>query len=312
MKPIMARITRPRAALTAFLIITAVLLAVSACGPAPGISDGAGTGDGPAGPDPGGAGGGSAPDPGDDGDDGGSREEPGDGEETGGGGDGTIMWSLLSEDELTEKAAAWIEEHKEETGIFQNIFGHETLILINWGLKPNTGYSVTVTGVQENDDGELTMDIVLSEPADGDVNLPAETYPRAIISVEPAGAYTINPTFSGAAFFENLTFQIDEPAAFAVIGDSFRLKGRGRIFEAVFTVYLEDGHLELIRESVTAESSDDAVFDPDGWWMEFDVILELEETPTSPNGVLSVWVDSAKDGSPEDRINIPVRFAHWE
>lgn len=305
MEPVTARSSMPRFVLIAIFVIAMMLVAAAGCGPAPDVSDGMGTGGDI---DDNGSG-----DPGD-----GSSEDPGDGDGIGddgdpdGGNDGSVRWTVLEDGDLSEKAAQWAEDYKEETGIFQDMFGDETLILVSWGMKPTSGYSLTVTDVEENEDGELLITVVLAEPSeeDGGAVLPVETYPRAIVSIAPAGAYTVNPTFEGAAFFQNGSFQIEEPSAFAVIDDALRLKGRARVFESTFSVYLEDGHLELLNEIVTAGWDPDS--DGDEGWAEFDVSLDLEAVPSSPNGFLAIWAESAKDGSKLDRINIPVRFAHWE
>lgn len=217
-----------------------------------------------------------------------------------------VEWRALDQDDLDEEIAAWIDTHKEEVGIFQEIFGDETVILVAWGKRYTPGYDVAVEALTEVEPGRLQLYVELTEPHEEDEGTAqVATYPNAAIAVSPAQYYELEPLFAGALFLQNTAFRIEEPAMFAEIGDTLRVKGTARVFEAQFQILLEDGHVILVDTPVMAEAGA-----PE--WGAFAVELPLAEVPTSPNGILMIYEASAKDGTPVNKLYIPVRFAHWE
>lgn len=218
---------------------------------------------------------------------------------------GNVEWRVLSQDDLDEEVAAWIDEHKEDVGIFQEIFGDETVIMIAWGEKDSAGYDVDVEALTEVEEGRLQIYVNLTEPGEDEDTAQAITHPYAVIAVTPALYYELEPLFAGALFLQNKAFRIEEPSMFAVIDDTLRVKGTARVFEAQFQVYLEDGHIIMVDMPVMADAGA-----PE--WGDFEVEVPLETVPTSPSGILMIYESSAKDGSPVNVLTIPVRFANWE
>ncbi|HLS89526.1 MAG TPA: Gmad2 immunoglobulin-like domain-containing protein [Sphingobacteriaceae bacterium] len=219
---------------------------------------------------------------------------------------GGLEWRILNQEDLTEEIAAWIDDRKEEVGIFQEIFDDETVILVSWGEKRTAGYAVAVEALAEVEPGRLQIYVELTEPdEEEDSTGQVVTYPYAVVAVTPALYYELEPLFAGALFLQNSAFRIEEPEMFAVIDDTLRVKGTARVFEAMFMVYLEDGHLVLAEMPVMADAGA-----PE--WGAFEVEVPLETVPTSPSGILMIYESSAKDGSPVNVLTIPVRFANWE
>lgn len=217
----------------------------------------------------------------------------------------SLSWEPLAEADLSDEIARWVEEHQGEIGVFQQIFGDRTVILVSWGERPTGGYAVEVLDVQPAGESALRLRVKLQEPAAGDVVTAAITYPRAVIAVTPSDVYALEPQFEGATFFKNEAFEILEPAPFVEVGERLRVRGKARVFEAMLMVRLEDGHDVLAEQPVMASAGA-----PE--WGDFDVELALSRRPTSPNGVLQVYESSAKDGSPIHVLTIPVRFADWD
>ena len=268
----------------AALVIAGALLLVG-CGGAPGGGSG-----GPSGSSPNTSEGGETTG------DGQGTEHPGTGQEGAG-------WEEATIDGLPDEVRSWVEEHQQQMGIFQEVFDGRTYVLVAWGEKPTGGYAVEVTDVTV--DGEtLHLAVALSEPASDATVTQALTYPHALVAVTPGRIYQIQPEFSGAIFLQNRSFRIELPEMFTAVDDRVRVKGQARVFEGAFQIYVEDGHNILAEQTMQVEGAPA--------WGAFDVELELRETPTSPNGVVTVLTHSPKDGSVLDPIHIPISFTSWQ
>lgn len=215
-----------------------------------------------------------------------------------------VDWEIPAIDQLPDEVAAWVEQQQAQTGIFQLTHDDRTYILIAWGEKPTGGYEVVVDDVQPLGEDALRLDITLTAPGEDAIVTQVLTYPIALVAVEPGTYYRLEPHFEGARFLENNSFRIDEPAMFAEVGDSVRVTGEARVFEGVFQISVEDGHVVLAHQVIQVEGAPA--------WAPFDVTLEFEETPTSPNGVVFVYTHSPRDGSVMDAIGVPISFTTWE
>lgn len=221
------------------------------------------------------------------------------------GADGSeVSWQVEPLETLSEQQAAWVEEHRSQLGIFQKVFGDRSLIMVSWGEKETGGYAVSVDAVRQLEDGRLELTVQLKEPDPDEMVTQAFTYPYALISVKAGEPYELKPRFEGAPFYQNKAFEIERPGPFVRVEDSLRVTGKARVFEGSFQMILEDGHRVLAEKVMQVEGAPA--------WSQFDVELLLEETPSSPNGTLLLYEESAKDGSEVNRIVIPVRFADWE
>lgn len=99
---------------------------------------------------------------------------------------------------------------------------------------------------------------------------------------------------------ENGAFRIFEPAPDTVVGKTLVVRGEARVFEAVLSYSLEDGHRVLAEGHVMASQGA-----PE--WGSFEIKINVDQV-TSPSGVLTIYEASAKDGSPIHVLNIPVKF----
>ncbi|WP_088042389.1 Gmad2 immunoglobulin-like domain-containing protein [Bacillus sp. EAC] len=87
------------------------------------------------------------------------------------------------------------------------------------------------------------------------------------------------------------------------VNNVFQVEGKASVFEAMFLYRLEDGHNVLAEGSVMADQGA-----PE--WGNFKFKINHKQA-SSPNGVLTIYVASAKDGSPEHELNIPVQFPNY-
>ncbi|RKD22719.1 hypothetical protein BEP19_10710 [Ammoniphilus oxalaticus] len=99
---------------------------------------------------------------------------------------------------------------------------------------------------------------------------------------------------------ENEAFRIYKPDSDTVIENRLIIKGEARVFEGTVQYYLEDGH-NILAEGFTQASAGG----PE--WGEFEVDVEIEQA-TSPNGMLILFEESAKDSSQLHKLVIPVKF----
>lgn len=98
---------------------------------------------------------------------------------------------------------------------------------------------------------------------------------------------------------ENDAFRLYTPRADEKLGPTFTVEGESRVFEAAFSWVLEDGH-NLLAEG--HEMTD--VGAPEWGRFKFDVSFEHA---SQPNMMLILYVSSAKDGSAEHQLVIPLK-----
>ncbi|MEE6449993.1 Gmad2 immunoglobulin-like domain-containing protein [Gottfriedia acidiceleris] len=82
------------------------------------------------------------------------------------------------------------------------------------------------------------------------------------------------------------------------------VEGKASVFEATFLYRIEDGHNVLAEGHTMADMGA-----PE--WGNFKLVINYNQ-PTSPNGVLTLYVASAKDGQPENVLNIPIQFPNYK
>lgn len=81
--------------------------------------------------------------------------------------------------------------------------------------------------------------------------------------------------------------------------DKFRVKGQGQIFEASFSWVVEDGHYELAEGFATTDAGA-----PE--WGNFDFTLDVPKKDTNSTLTLILYESSAKDGSRQHELLIPL------
>ncbi|MDI3269849.1 MAG: Gmad2 immunoglobulin-like domain-containing protein [Bacillota bacterium] len=218
-------------------------------------------------------------------------------------GEPDVAIQILNPQDVPQEAQDFVQSHQEETGIFQEVIGTSTYILVSWGSKPSSAYQLMVERAEPSPDG-LAIDVSLKEPSSDDVTLPVVSYPLALLQVTPAAYYSVDVSFSGGIFYENNSFKLEKPVPYEKVADAVHIKGQARVWEATFHVRVEDGHVVLLDQVLTAPEGAPA-------WSSFDVSLPLQMTPTSPYGTLFVFYYSPKDGEPTDQLMIPLQFTHW-
>lgn len=98
---------------------------------------------------------------------------------------------------------------------------------------------------------------------------------------------------------ENDAFRVYTPRPDEELGPVFPVEGEARVFEAAFSWHLEDGHTILDEGHVTAEEG------APGWGrFQFEVSYKHA---SQPNMMLVLYVHSAKDGSIEKQLIIPLK-----
>lgn len=81
---------------------------------------------------------------------------------------------------------------------------------------------------------------------------------------------------------------------------TFRVKGQGQIFEASFSWVVEDGHYELAEGFETTDAGA-----PE--WGNFDFTLAVPQKDTNSTLTLILFEISAKDGSRQHELPIPLQ-----
>lgn len=100
---------------------------------------------------------------------------------------------------------------------------------------------------------------------------------------------------------ENEAFKIMAPVPNQTIQGNFTLKGKARVFEATFQYKLEDDQHNILAEGfITADKGA-----PE--WGNFEVEISFKES-TSTNAILTIFEESAKDGSPQHELFIPLKI----
>ncbi|SDD55350.1 Protein of unknown function [Paenibacillus sp. UNCCL117] len=98
---------------------------------------------------------------------------------------------------------------------------------------------------------------------------------------------------------ENDAFRVFSPEPGTEAGPGFKVEGEARVFEAAFSWTLEDGH------HILAEGHETAKEGAPGWGrFSFDVSYEKA---SQPNMMLILFVHSAKDGSVQNQLIIPLK-----
>lgn len=227
----------------------------------------------------------------------------------------------------SQQVQEWVQSHRQEQGTWSLTADNKRYSLVTLGEKPTGGYSIKVARLLA-DAGQLIAITEIKAPAQGAMVTQALTYPLDLISL-PVDAKELSFAYqgdllalaaapkaeqpaepkpptkepdnkAGGPVAESSTFKVFAPEPGSVISSPVRVRGQARVFEATFTLELEDGHNILAEKVVTATDAGPA-------WGDFDVNLTFDK-PTSPNGMLLFVTYSAKDGSRKEELQVPVRF----
>jgi len=98
---------------------------------------------------------------------------------------------------------------------------------------------------------------------------------------------------------ENDAFRVYTPGPDEELANEFTVEGEARVFEAAFSWSLEDGHFVLAEGEALAEEGA-----PE--WGKFTIDVKFDHA-VQTNMVLVLYVKSAKDGSAEHTLAIPLK-----
>lgn len=222
---------------------------------------------------------------------------------------GQVSWERVTPGQYpAAEIGTWVEANRKYPGVYFFTYDRSTYILVAWGEKPTSGYVVEVRGVHpatgRGSKDRAQLEVNFRQPAPGTMTAQVITYPYDLIRV-PREIRKFDTRFTGDKVPDvpktlEPNIQVDTPVPGETIRTPLKIKGRARVFEGVVNVYLEDGH------NVLYEKSHQGVGAPEWWKM--DLSIDFAQ-PTSPHGMLQLYWASARDGSKQDVVMIPVRFA---
>lgn len=228
------------------------------------------------------------------------------GDQPGGGPGGTGPADLPAE------VQAWYEANHETQGTYRLNHGGKTYILVAWGEKPTGGYTVEITGFEEQRE-VMVAKVKLVAPGPNDMVTQALTYPAALV-VLPETQKLFAYEFEGAAWVQEAKdgdaaravplagteVFIELPAPGAAITNPAVIRGVARMYEATMMVTLEDGHVVLAEQLITLSDGGPA-------WGTFEIALSYDP-PTQAHGMLIFWHEDAADGRRIEDLGVPVKF----
>lgn len=95
-------------------------------------------------------------------------------------------------------------------------------------------------------------------------------------------------------------FSVRQPQPFDLVDNPVEVCGVGTGFEAVFEARVRDGNgTELDQKTINAGGT--------GIWGNFHVTLSTG-VPSTPQGTLEIYENSAKDGSEINKVIVPITF----
>ena len=210
----------------------------------------------------------------------------------------------LTQRDLPEAVASWVEARHGETGVHFMTYDRLTYILVALGERPTGGYAVTITKVARLDDQRARIYVDVRSPGPGDMVTQVITYPYDIGAVD--AAYTqfdikapgLDNTFASST---GPNIVVTAPANGAVLGSTVRVTGRARATEGVLYLRLTDANGGVLAEQVLTLPAGA----PD--WSTFDQTISFAR-PQISRGFLWVYTLSPRDGTLLDAAVVPVKF----
>lgn len=197
----------------------------------------------------------------------------------------------------------WVEVNRPYGHFHFFTFGAVRYLLVGRGESPDAAHGLEVKELTLDPDGTVHVRLRWTSPGSEAVTLPAVSYPVVLLATPAsAKAYDIAYEGEGAPPSPGLVepnIVVTRPAPGETLAGRVELQGRARAFEGTVQVSLEDGHHVLLQTTLQGVGAPE--------WMDLDASLEYDP-PTNDSGMLSVYVLSARDGSKQDVVMIPVRF----
>lgn len=197
-------------------------------------------------------------------------------------------------------------------------------VLITRGEQPTGGYEAKVEKVTQSvsdQKGFATVRLMYTDPKPGQVVSQGVTYPLALVKLdsgkkpdemtfiiqrEKPGTRTTEGNSSASNKSKEqqeektVNIIVDQPKPQATVISPFLVSGRARVFEATFQVHLVDEEGKTIsRKTVMASAGA-----PE--WGKFTTSIQYTAPAAPRKATLQVYTLSAKDGSVQDLVKIPL------
>ncbi|MBE3590756.1 MAG: protease complex subunit PrcB family protein [Firmicutes bacterium] len=210
---------------------------------------------------------------------------------------------VSEEDFPAAEMREWLAVNRQYRGWTFFTFGDTRYLMISRGESPNPGYRVEVTDVAIGGDGVAHVRVAWKNPDPGAVYAQVVSYPVDIVAT-PAEVTAYELVFEGEGAPQSPgrvepNIVVTSPRPGDALAGTLKLRGRARAFEGVVQLALEDGHRVLLRKTLQGEGAPA--------WMSLDGDFTYD-APSNEHGMLMVYVDSARDGSKQDVVMVPVRF----
>lgn len=216
------------------------------------------------------------------------------------------------QEELPEEVASWIENSQNTWLAQEKVVEDIMYLLVTYGEKPTGGYSVDIQQVMESEE-EIIVKLSFTQPGEDDIVTQAITYPYDLFSMKPTekpvvyeviGDESYVPTLVGLetlspVMVESRGIKIFSPAPEEKVSNSFTFKGIANVFEGnvLYRLSDEEGE-ELVFDFTTGAMGD---------WGAIEETIEIPETiEDGETLLLEFFTESAKDGSIQDLIEIPL------
>ena len=189
-----------------------------------------------------------------------------------------------------------------------------TYILVTYGEKPTGGYHVEIQDVMEYEE-EIRVTVAFTEPAEDEIVTQALTYPDDLYVMEATdkpvtfaatGAESYVPELIGLDELPPIVAESDgikifSPAPETTVPATFTIEGISNVFEGTVQLRVLDADGEELLSDFTTGAMGD--------WGYFNPFLTLPDTVQPGDALtLELYTTSAKDGSIQDLIEIPLEM----
>lgn len=197
-------------------------------------------------------------------------------------------------------------------------YGDSLYIYVGWGEKPTGGYSVDITDVEQNGNGELVVKALFRAPSPDEMVTQIITYPFALIAVEKTdaeiriepqgedaprliltiiGVDPVRPIVEGSR-----SIKLFEPDRGQSVSPGFRVSGIASVFEGTVNYRVLNEAEEVIHESFTTAA--------DGInWGYFSFEPDIRDKAGDGEQIsLELFSIDAKDGEEINKFRIPLIY----
>lgn len=224
----------------------------------------------------------------------------------------------IESQELPPEVDDWIGYSQNTWLAQEKTINDITYILVTYGEKPTGGYTVDIQQVQESSD-EIIVTAAFSEPEEGSPVTTALTYPYDLFAMnatdkpvvyEALGTESYIPTLMNIDELPPIAAESDgikifSPAPDSAVEESFSFEGIANVFEGnVLYRLLDSNETELDSGFTTGAMGD--------WGHIEETIVIPDDIEDGESMLLEFYTESAKDGSVQDLIQIPLVYEALE